>query len=128
MSRDIENVDLTSCVLNDKRALSGKKGSASTDKGIIVLTSYINLKLKNLITSQICSYCSFLRPYGSNIYESVYRMDLYKYTYAATNSFHISSGEMIEERVNEEKKGIPISTRNILDRKETSCYHEYEQK
>jgi len=55
-------------------------------------------------------------------------MDLYKYTYAATNSVHISSGEMIEERVNEEKKGIPISTRNILDRKETSCYHEYEQK
>lgn len=60
----MKNVDLTSCVLNDKRALSGKKGSASTDKGIIVLTSYINLKLKNLITSQICSYCSFLRPYG----------------------------------------------------------------
>jgi len=45
-------VDLTSCVLNDKRALSGKKGSANTDKGIIVMTSYINLKLKNLIASR----------------------------------------------------------------------------
>lgn len=39
-------VDLTSCVLNDKRALSSKRGSANTDKEIIVMTSYINLKLK----------------------------------------------------------------------------------
>ena len=44
-------VDLTSCVLNDKRALGGKEGTASTDKGIIVMTSYINLKLKNLTAS-----------------------------------------------------------------------------
>ena len=47
----MKNVDLTSCVLNDKRALSGKKGSANTDEGIIVMTSYINLKLKNLTAS-----------------------------------------------------------------------------
>lgn len=42
----MKNVDLTSCVLNNKRALSGKKGSANTDKGIIVMTNDNDLKLK----------------------------------------------------------------------------------
>lgn len=35
----MKNVDLTSCALNNKRALGGKEGSVSTDKGVIVLTS-----------------------------------------------------------------------------------------
>jgi len=116
-------VNLTSCVLNDKRALGGKEGSANTDEGIIVMTSYINLKLKNLTASLF-----LFVPLFSEAYYERSSYGFYKHTYAATNSFHASSGKMIGRRVNEEKKGIPISTQNILDRKETSCYHEYEQK
>lgn len=56
-------VDLTSCVLNDKRALSGKKGSANTDKGIIVMTSYINLKLKISPHHSFYSYRYFSEAY-----------------------------------------------------------------
>ena len=57
-------VDLTSCVLNDKRALSGKKGSVSTDKGVIVMTSYINLKLKISPHHSFYSYYSFSEACG----------------------------------------------------------------
>ena len=56
-------VDLTSCVLNDKRVLSGKKGSANTDKGIIVMTSYINLKLKISPHHAFYSYRYFSEAY-----------------------------------------------------------------
>ncbi len=56
-------VDLTSCVLNDKRALSGKKRSANTDKGIIVMTSYINLKLKISPHHPFYSYGYFSEAY-----------------------------------------------------------------
>ena len=55
----MKNVDLTSCVLNDKRALSGKKGSANIDEGIIVMTSYSNLKLKVSPHHSFYSYRSF---------------------------------------------------------------------
>ena len=103
--------------------LGDEEGSASTDKGIIVMTSYINLKLKISPHHSFYSY-----RYFSEAYYERSSHGFYKHTYATTNSFHISSGEIIGERVNEEKKGIPISTQNILDRKETSCYHEYEQK
>lgn len=67
------------------------EGSANTDKGIIVMTSYSNLKLKDL-TAPLFRFIPFffLKLVVSNIYESVHRMDLYKHTYAATNSFHIS--------------------------------------
>ena len=63
-------VNLTSCVLNDKRALGGKEGSANTDEGIIVMTSYINLKLKKSyrITLSICTVL-FLRLVVSEAYE-----------------------------------------------------------
>lgn len=84
-------VDLTSCVLNDKRALGGKEGSASTDKGIIVMTSYINLKLKesHRITLSIRTIL-FLRLVVSKAYEECSSHGFYKHTYAATNSFHTS--------------------------------------
>ena len=60
----MKNVDLTSCVLNDKRALGGKEGSASTDKGVIVMTSYNNLKLNNPIPSHSYSHPFLLRSCG----------------------------------------------------------------
>ena len=61
----MKNVDLTSCVLNDKRALGGKKGSASIErKGAIVIMSYNDLKLKNLIPLHIYSYPFLLRSCG----------------------------------------------------------------
>ena len=60
----MKNVDLTSCVLNDKRALSGKKGSANIDEGIIVMTSYINLKLKVSPHHSFYSYRSFFEACG----------------------------------------------------------------
>lgn len=78
-------VDLTSCVLNDKRVLSGKEGSANTDKGIIVMTSYINLKLKSHRITLSIRTVIFLK-----LTTSVHRMDLYKHKCAATNSFHTS--------------------------------------
>lgn len=57
-------VDLTSCVLNDKRALSGKEESASTDKEVIVMMCYINLKLKISPHHAFYSYYSFSEACG----------------------------------------------------------------
>ena len=56
-------VDLTSWVLNDKRALGGKEGSADTDKGIIVMTSCSNLKLKISPHHSFYSYRYFSEAY-----------------------------------------------------------------
>ena len=55
-------------------------------------------------------------------------MDLYKHTYAIVNSFHISSSEKIGKRAHAKRENISPLTQNILDRKEPSCYHEYDQK
>jgi hypothetical protein len=44
------------------------------------------------------------------------------------SSFHISSSEKIGKRAHAKRENILALTQNILDRKEISCYHEYEQK
>jgi len=44
------------------------------------------------------------------------------------NGLHISSSEIVGKRAHAKRENISTLTQNILDRKETSCYHEYEQK
>ena len=65
----MKNVDLISRALNDKRALGGKEGSANTDEGIIVMTSYINLKLKISSHHKSVPIVLFLRLVVSEAYE-----------------------------------------------------------
>ena len=49
--------------------------------------------------------------------KSVHRMDFISIHMLRQIAFIPHLSEIIEKRVNEEKKGIPISTQNILDRK-----------